>query len=44
MKRILVSITLSPEGMSTIRATLELQKAEMAFIEQWKADGIRGYS
>jgi muconolactone delta-isomerase len=40
MKRILVSISLSPEGMSTIRATPELQKAEMAFIEQWKAEGI----
>ena len=40
MKRILVSITLSAEGMSTIRADQELQKAEMAFIEQWKAEGI----
>lgn len=40
MKRILVSISLSPEGMSTIRATPELQKAEMAFIDQWKAEGI----
>ena len=40
MKRILVSITLSPEGMAHIRATPELQKAEMAFIERWKAEGI----
>ena len=40
MKRTLVSITLSPEGMAHIRATPELQKAEMAFIERWKAEGI----
>ncbi|HRH38068.1 MAG TPA: hypothetical protein PK760_06970 [Flavobacteriales bacterium] len=40
MKHILVSITLTPEGMSTIRATPELQKAEMVFVNQWKEEGI----
>ena len=40
MKRILVSIALSPEGMSSIRATPELQKSEMAFVNQWKDEGI----
>jgi len=40
MKHILVSITLTPEGMSTIRADQELQRAEMAFIDKWKAEGI----
>jgi Muconolactone delta-isomerase len=40
MKRILVSITLSLEGMSTIKATPELQKAEMQFINDWKEEGI----
>jgi len=40
MKRILVSIILSPEGMATIRADQGLQRAEMAFIEKWKAEGI----
>ena len=32
MKRILVSIALSPEGMSTIKATPELQLGEAEFI------------
>jgi len=40
MKRILVSISLSPSGMSTIKATPELQKAEMEFVNQWKGEGI----
>ena len=40
MKRILVSITLSPEGMGTIKATPELQQAEMRFINTWKEEGI----
>jgi hypothetical protein len=40
MKRLLVSISLSPEGMAHIRATPELQKAEMDFIDQWKAEGV----
>lgn len=40
MKRTLVLITLSPEGMSTIKATPELQQAEMRFINDWKAEGI----
>jgi len=40
MKRTLVSITLSPEGMATIKATPELQQAEMEFINTWKEEGI----
>lgn len=40
MKRILVSITLSPEGMSTIRATPELPKAEMEYVNRWKEEGL----
>lgn len=40
MNRILASISLSPEGMSTIKATPELQKAEMEFINRWKEEGI----
>ncbi len=40
MKRTLVSITLSPEGMGTIKATPELQQAEMQFINDWKEQGI----
>lgn len=40
MKHILVSITLTPEGMATIRADQGLQRAEMAFIDQWKAEGF----
>ncbi len=40
MKRVLVSISLSPEGMSTIKATPELQKAEMEFVNTWKEEGI----
>ncbi len=40
MKRTLVSITLSPEGMGTIKATPELQLAEMQFIKDWKDEGI----
>ncbi len=40
MKHTLVSITLSPEGMATIKATPELQQAEMQFINDWKAEGI----
>lgn len=40
MKRILVSITLSPAGMEKIKATPELQKAEMQFINDWKEQGI----
>jgi len=40
MKRILVSITLSPEGMAHIRATPELQKAEMEHVNKWKEEGV----
>ncbi|MBS1945493.1 MAG: hypothetical protein JST98_09925 [Bacteroidetes bacterium] len=40
MKRTLVSITLSPDGMAKIKATPELQKAEMQFIHDWKQEGI----
>ena len=35
MKCTLVSISLTPEGMGTIKATPELQKAEMQFINDW---------
>lgn len=40
MERIMVSISLSPDGMEKIKATPELQKAEMDFITTWKAEGI----
>ena len=36
----MVSISLSPEGMATIKATPELQQAEMQFINDWKEEGI----
>lgn len=40
MPHILVSISLSPEGMAHIRATPELQKAEMEFVNRWKEEGL----
>ena len=40
MERILVSISLSSEGMAHIKATPELQKAEMEFVNKWKEEGI----
>ena len=40
MKHTLVSISLSPEGMVKIKATPELQQAEMRFINDWKEQGI----
>jgi hypothetical protein len=40
MKRILVSIMLSPEGLAHIRATPDLQKAEMEFVDRWKEEGL----
>ncbi|MBK6776885.1 MAG: hypothetical protein IPG74_13950 [Flavobacteriales bacterium] len=40
MKRTMVSISLSPEGMGKIKATPELQQAEMQFINDWKEQGI----
>lgn len=40
MPHILVSISLSPEGMAHIRATPELQKAEMEFVNKWKEEGM----
>ena len=36
----MVSISLSPEGMGKIKATPELQQAEMQFINDWKEQGI----
>ncbi len=36
----MVSLSLSPEGMATIKTTPELQKAEMQFINDWKEQGI----
>ncbi|HMR27336.1 MAG TPA: hypothetical protein PKE21_07660 [Flavobacteriales bacterium] len=40
MPHILASISLTPEGMAHIRATPELQKAEMEFVNKWKEDGL----
>lgn len=40
MNRILVSISLTAEGMATIKASPDLQKGEMVFIDQWKAEGV----
>ena len=40
VKQILVSISLSPEGMAHIRATPDLQKAEMEFVNRWKEEGL----
>lgn len=40
MSRILVLITLSDSGIQTIRATPELPKKEMEFVNQWKEEGI----
>jgi hypothetical protein len=40
MNRILVSITLTSAGMATIKASPDLQKGEMEFINQWKAEGL----
>ncbi|MBP6390810.1 MAG: hypothetical protein KA352_07935 [Flavobacteriales bacterium] len=40
MKRTMVSISLSPEGMGKIKATPELQQAEMQFINDWKEQRI----
>ncbi len=36
----MVSISLSPEGMERIKATPELQQAEMRSIHDWKTEGI----
>ncbi len=36
----MVSVSISPEGMATIKTTPELQKAEMQFINDWKEQGI----
>ena len=40
MNRILVLITLSDNGIDTIKANPELPQKEMVFINQWKAAGI----
>jgi hypothetical protein len=40
MNRILVLITLSDSGISTIRANPELPRKEMEFVNQWKRENI----
>ncbi|HEY0977317.1 MAG TPA: muconolactone Delta-isomerase family protein [Flavobacteriales bacterium] len=40
MERTLVSISLSPEGLATIKAAPELRQAEMRFIHDWKEQGL----
>ena len=40
MNKIMVSITLSPEGMATIKASPELQQGEMEYVRQWKEAGL----
>lgn len=40
MNRILVLITLSDNGIETIKSTPELPKKEMEFVNKWKEDGI----
>lgn len=40
MHRILVSISLTTDGMATIKASPDLQQGEKAFIDRWKAEGI----
>ncbi|MCO5260709.1 MAG: hypothetical protein M9916_11240 [Crocinitomicaceae bacterium] len=38
MNRILVIITLSDSGIETLKATPELPKKEIEFVNQWKAE------
>ena len=38
--RLLVLISLSDNGIETIRANPELQKKEMEFVNQWEEEGI----
>ncbi|MBK8955423.1 MAG: hypothetical protein IPM34_07705 [Saprospiraceae bacterium] len=40
MHRILVLITLSDSGISTIKSNPELPKREMEFVNQWKEENI----
>ncbi|MBS1636904.1 MAG: hypothetical protein JST26_13385 [Bacteroidetes bacterium] len=40
MNRILVLITLSDNGIETIKSTPELPKKEMEFVNKWKEEGI----
>ena len=40
MNRILVLITLSDNGIETIKSNPELQKKEMEFVNQWKQESI----
>lgn len=40
MNRILVLITLSDSGIETIKATPELPKQEMEFVNKWKEENI----
>lgn len=40
MNRILVLITLSDNGIETIKSNPELPKREMEFVYQWKAESI----
>lgn len=40
MSNVLVLITLSDSGMEQIKANPELPKKEMAFVNQWKEEGI----
>ena len=40
MPSVLVLITLSDNGIETIRSTPDLPKREMEFVNQWKQEGI----
>ncbi len=40
MNRILVLITLSDDGIETIKSNPELPKKEMEFVNHWKAEGL----
>ena len=40
MNRILVLISLSSNGIETIKSNSELPKKEMEFVNQWKQEGI----
>lgn len=40
MSNVLVLITLSDDGIETIKSTPELPKKEMEYIHQWKEEGI----
>lgn len=40
MTKLLVFITLSDSGIDTIKATPELPKKEMDFVNQWKQENI----